>query len=333
MKILVVGLGSMGKRRIRNLQHLGIENIIGCDIRKDRLNEAITKYNIKAFTKFEKALLENPEIVIISLPPKLHIDYLKKCINLKKPFFVELNILSNGLPSIIKQIKENKIIGIPSSTMRYFEGPKIIKKLVNLKKIGMPLAWIYHSGQYLHDWHPWESIKNLFISEAETSGCKELAAIEIGWLTDTFGSIKSVYNQASKVSKLKTKIDDINHITIEHESGVTGTLVVDVISRIPVRNFRLLCTNGILEWDNVSKIVRYSNIKNKKWITHKLSYKIVENAYINPEEPYIEEMKDFIDCIKYRKKPKYTFEQDYKNLKVLDAIETSSKLTKKVVIK
>ena len=29
--ILVIGLGSMGKRRVRNLQALGIKNIIGLD--------------------------------------------------------------------------------------------------------------------------------------------------------------------------------------------------------------------------------------------------------------------------------------------------------------
>lgn len=36
MRFLVVGLGSMGKRRIRNLQELGFNKIVGFDIRKDR---------------------------------------------------------------------------------------------------------------------------------------------------------------------------------------------------------------------------------------------------------------------------------------------------------
>ena len=36
MQVLVVGLGSMGKRRIRNLIKLGFKNIIGFDPRLDR---------------------------------------------------------------------------------------------------------------------------------------------------------------------------------------------------------------------------------------------------------------------------------------------------------
>ena len=43
MKYLVIGLGSMGKRRVRNLLALGIINVAGFDIRKDRRQE--TKKN------------------------------------------------------------------------------------------------------------------------------------------------------------------------------------------------------------------------------------------------------------------------------------------------
>ena len=37
LTFLIVGLGSMGKRRIRNLRANGEEKIIGFDIRIDRL--------------------------------------------------------------------------------------------------------------------------------------------------------------------------------------------------------------------------------------------------------------------------------------------------------
>ena len=40
LKIIIVGLGSMGKRRIRNLLKLGYCDIIGFDPRNDRRNES-----------------------------------------------------------------------------------------------------------------------------------------------------------------------------------------------------------------------------------------------------------------------------------------------------
>ena len=47
LKILVVGLGSMGKRRIRNLVKLGHRDILGFDTQKLRRNESSRKYKIK----------------------------------------------------------------------------------------------------------------------------------------------------------------------------------------------------------------------------------------------------------------------------------------------
>ena len=75
MKFLIVGLGSMGKRRIRNLQYLKAGKIIGFDTREDRAKDAEEKYNIQAFTDFEEAMGQNPDAVIISTPPDLHVKY------------------------------------------------------------------------------------------------------------------------------------------------------------------------------------------------------------------------------------------------------------------
>ena len=43
MKFLIVGLGSMGKRRIRNLHVNGEKNIIGFDIRPEKIKKTQKK--------------------------------------------------------------------------------------------------------------------------------------------------------------------------------------------------------------------------------------------------------------------------------------------------
>ncbi len=65
MKFLQVGLGSMGKRRIRCLKRLGEENIIGFDLKEERRKETEEKYKIKTFENFEDAFKKNPDVLII----------------------------------------------------------------------------------------------------------------------------------------------------------------------------------------------------------------------------------------------------------------------------
>ena len=62
MKFLVVGLGSMGKRRIRLLKsnYSNIE-LVGVDTKEDRKKEAEKLFNIKTYDNLDKAIeIENP---------------------------------------------------------------------------------------------------------------------------------------------------------------------------------------------------------------------------------------------------------------------------------
>ena len=55
MKIVVIGLGSMGKRRIRLIKELYPEyEIIGVDGREDRRNEASELFGISCFESVER---------------------------------------------------------------------------------------------------------------------------------------------------------------------------------------------------------------------------------------------------------------------------------------
>ena len=53
MKFLVIGLGSMGKRRIRCLKALGFNDILGFDSREDRLKDSVEKYGLKGIESIE----------------------------------------------------------------------------------------------------------------------------------------------------------------------------------------------------------------------------------------------------------------------------------------
>src|SRR3989338_8079548 len=73
IKFLQIGLGSMGKLRIRNLLHHGVSpsQITGFDIRDDRRREAEKLLGISTIKKFQG----NADIFIISSPPNTHAQY------------------------------------------------------------------------------------------------------------------------------------------------------------------------------------------------------------------------------------------------------------------
>ncbi|MFZ0842920.1 MAG: hypothetical protein WAN80_03470, partial [Nitrosotalea sp.] len=75
--------------------------------------------------------------------------------------------------------------------------------------------------------------------------------------------------------------------------------------------------------------------KGEKWKTIKVKMGEVAKGYKGstpPEELYEEEMKNFLDAVKRKKKYPHSFSDELKILQVLDAIEQSSKKEKKIIL-
>ncbi|MEX0764798.1 MAG: Gfo/Idh/MocA family oxidoreductase [Nitrosopumilaceae archaeon] len=322
MKFLIVGLGSMGKRRIRNLKALDQNYLIGFDTRIDRCSEANEKYQIKTFTDISEALKEKPNAMVISTPPDLHMKYAKVAIQNKIHFFTEASVIQDEMEEVINSLKDSNIIGLPSSTMRYHPIVISVQHIIKSNKIGKPIAFLYHSGQYLPDWHPWEDYRKFYVSKRVTGACREIVPFEIIWLTNIFGKIQTVSALKSKVSRLEADIDDIYNVLFEFEGGLQGNLTVDVIARFPFRQLKVLGEEGVILADWSDRTVRYFT-KEEGWVEKKIDDGVIEKNYIHGDGPYIDEMRAFIKSINKEILQPYTFEEDLKILKLLEAIERS----------
>lgn len=322
----------MGKRRIRNFQYLKQEKIIGFDSREDRCKEASEKYNIETFQDISKALDEKPDAMVISTPPDLHMKYAKIALENKIHFFTEASVVQDEMEDIIEMLDKNDIVGLPSCTMRYHPIVNEIRNILSKNIIGKPLSFLYHSGQYLPDWHPWEDYRKFYVAKRETGACREIVPFELVWLIDLFGKIKTVSARKSKVSSLEIDIDDIYNILLEFENGIESTMTVDVITRFPFRQIKILGESGVILADWSERIVKYFT-KEEGWIENRIDDGKIEEDYIHGEGPYIEEMKVFLESIQKNRKQPYTFKEDLQILKTLELIEKSSNSGLKEIVK
>ncbi|MBN2517360.1 MAG: Gfo/Idh/MocA family oxidoreductase [Candidatus Altiarchaeota archaeon] len=324
LKFLIVGLGSMGKRRVRNLQALGEKEVIGFDLREDRRKEAGEKYGVKTFGDFEEALKQKPNVMIISTPPDLHIRYAKIAAEKGMHFFMEASVVDEGMDELIRMCKGKDIVAAPSATFRFYYPVKIIKKLIDEGTIGKPLSFTYQSGQYLPDWHPWEDYRKFYVSKKATGACREIVPFELSWITWVFGDVKEVSGLRGKLSKLENDIDDIYHLLLRFKSGMFGHLTVDVISRTPTRMMRIISEDGTIVWDWEKKNVMAYTAKNKEWKTYSWEQESVEKNYVTAEDMYIDEMRHLLNSIRGKEKYFYSLEDDRRNLGLLYASEESS---------
>lgn len=326
MKYLVIGLGSMGKRRVRNLQALGVVNIAGFDVRADRRHEARDKYGIQVFESLDSAMkVYEPQVFIISTSPDLHMQYAFFAYERGISCFIEASVVeAEKINLLSKKIEDKKIVMAPSCTMRYFSGPKKIKELIRSNEIGKILNVNYQTGQYLPDWHPWEKIEEFYVSKRETGGAREIVPFELTWLNDLFGVPQALACVKTKLTDINADIDDIYHCLIRYDGNVLANITVEVVSRPKAtRDMRILGSEGEIIYSADSNSVKYINTSMDDWLSFDLGAGKVEDQYINPEEPYIAEMRDFISAATEKNQSLFpnSLRDDYKILQTLEALE------------
>lgn len=325
MKFLIVGLGSMGKRRIRCLKTLNFKNIYGFDLNKKRSLEVKTKYKIKTFINFKEAYnIIQPDVLIISTPPDKHYSYARFSAKNNKDCFIEASVETSAETFKLENYKKKmRTMILPSCTMQYFKSPKIIKKLIKDKEIGKVWNINYQIGQYLPDWHPWENIKNFYVSKKKTGACREIVPFELNWICDIFGIPKVINSHKNKLSDLEMDADDVYHFTLKFPKKIIANITVEVLSRVaPTRIMTILGSKGKIYLNYEDKIIKlYKSDRATK--IFKINEGKPEKGYVYSEKPYVDEMRHFINAVTKGKKNLFPndLKKDAHILKILEEIE------------
>lgn len=279
MTVLVIGLGSMGKRRIRLMHQLDEKlDIIGVDSNKERCVEVGHNYGMRCYKSLENALKENSiNCSFVCTSPLSHSSIIIELLNKGIHVFTEINLTQDHYEQIINLTKERKKIVFLSSTFLYRKDIQYIINRVQAHRVN----YQYHSGQYLPDWHPWEDYNNFFVADKATNGCREILAIELPWIIKCFGKIKNWYVIKDKMSNLKLGYNDNYLITLEHENGNRGQIIVDVVSRMARRNLEIYGEDIQLLWGGgVLKEYFVHTQELKEIKTYEKVNHILEKAYL-----------------------------------------------------
>jgi predicted dehydrogenase len=323
MKFLVIGLGSMGKRRIRCLQSLGYNDIIGFDVRPDRRIEANEKYKIEVVDSINRISLSEFDAFVISTPPDQHTPYVKLAVDYGKPAFIEASVILDEVREI-KSYNNNKVFLAPSCTLRFHPMIQDITSIIKSGKYGKVTNFSYHSGQYLPDWHPWEKVTDFYVSNRITGGGREIVPFELTWIVDTIGWPIDAKGVFQRTIDFGPEIEDSYAFVLKYE-GMVGTVIVDVAARYATRSLIINLELGQIQWRWDEACFHLYEAESNRWIVFKqpeVSAAAGYNKNIG-EEMYINEVKSFITGIKTPSAYPNSIDDDIIILEILNKIEQS----------
>jgi predicted dehydrogenase len=308
------------------------------DSAEQRRKEAET-LGISCFASLDEALGQSSQAgqtfdcAFVCTAPLSHAEIIDKLLDADLPVFTELNLIADGYEGLIAKAEEKNLLLFLSSTMLYRrETQEIAKRTQNMIDSGQKVRYIYHIGQYLPDWHPWENYQNFFVGSARTGGVREILGIELPWLLSAFGSVESLSAEHTTLSSLDLPYPDSSFITLRHKNGCTGFLAADVVSPKAVRHFEAFGDSLHIFWEGRPDSLSVFSPESKTLIPidtyanaqhdSRYSDNIIENAYVD-------EIQNFFDVLEHRQapfacvpaKPRWSFRQDLEAIKIMDSIE------------
>jgi predicted dehydrogenase len=312
----------MGKRRVRLLaRNFGGVGVAGADTSESRREEAEASFGIDTYPSLDKALNGHFDCAFVCSGPLSHGKIIEKCLSAGLHVFSELNLVSDGYRENLKLAEDRNKTLFMSSTFLYRDDVRHI--IDAARKAKPPLFYTYHVGQYLPDWHPWESFKDFFVGEKRTGGCREIMAIEFPWLTRAFGEVAAASTHGASMSSLGLPYPDAYWLRLEHKGGAVGQMTVDLVSRVPVRHFEVFGEEFQLEWRG----------KPEELWTARADYSSMEKVELRKapqrqegyrdfivEDAYLEEMRAFFAAMRGESQPVYTFHDDLRTIETIDGI-------------
>ena len=209
MKVLFVGIGSIGTRHLRNLHTVAAERGLDLDITALRSSDRALADDVAALIDRQIKELDDTvyDMAFITNPTTLHYSAIKDLKGKAKFFFIEKPIFEDRIydPDRLGLTRENAYVACP---MRYCGAYMKLKEILADKK-AFSVRIICSS--YLPGWRPnIDYRKNYSAIKALGGGVTIDLIHELDYMTDLFGFPRESYNFKGKYSDLEIDSDDLS---------------------------------------------------------------------------------------------------------------------------
>ncbi|WP_072524753.1 Gfo/Idh/MocA family protein [Clostridium sp. Marseille-P3244] len=239
LKVCFIGIGSIARRHIRNLEAICTERGIGLQIdavRRDGKCSSIKLIN-NIYSKVEQ-VPDDYDVIFITNPTDQHLESLKIYHTKGRNFFIEKPVVSlRQLEDAESFITRDNVIYYVAAPLRYNAVIQWIKKNVDTSNV---ISVRSISSSYLPAWRPGQDYRESYSAHKDMGGGVSIDLIhEWDYLTYLFGWPEKVQSLIGKKSNLEIDSDDYAIYIAEFNDKI-AELHLDYFGRKTIREILLL---------------------------------------------------------------------------------------------
>lgn len=333
--VLVVGMGSIGKRHIRIIRrdYPAIKIVVlrrkKCNEKQDELSKVF-----RCVTSLEEAISIKPDAAIIASPATKHVSVAKELACHGIHLMVEKPISNNSQDSqeLVDICSQNNVLLVVGYNLRFLPSLIYFRQCIQSNLVGNVYSVRSEIGQYLPSWRPGSDYRD-GVSANKSLGGGVLLELshEIDYLEWIFGEVEWVQSYTSRLGNLEINVDDSAHVLFGFKEGRSKTGIasmdMDFIRHDTTRRCYAIGDKGTLLWDGISGEVSLFSEGENHW---KLLFS--PDAHQERDYTYAKELNVFFKSIDSGSRSVASGQEGVRTIQIVEAIEESNTVKSRVYL-
>lgn len=295
-KYLIVSMGSIGRRHLRNLRKLRPLAQIGIlRLTTFGLGEELPDGANIQFLSIDQALSFCPAAAILACPSAYHLQIAIPLVKAGIPLLIEKPIAacSAGMSELIEASRDIQVM--VAYNLRFLPSLVEARRLLQSGAIGQILGARVEVGQYLPDWRPAARYQESVSAQKRLGGGVLLElSHEIDYLYWILGLPSRVAAYGNRYSSLEIDVEDMVSLTLEYDHpNMLVNVHLDFLQRAATRCCKFIGSEGILKWDFFTETISIYLADTREWL-HNNSFAVHDKNIM-----YLNELSHFLEAVEF----------------------------------
>ncbi len=256
-KIAVIGLGSIGRRHLKNLKILYPEAEVIAVSSSGRMVSGPPDGADKFTSELGDEILKELDFAIVASPAPFHWRHASLMLQNQIPVLIEKPLCStNADLEKFSRIADNAPATAVGYCLRFLSSASIVKEMIDKRQIGNIYNVDVHVGQYLPDWRKDVDYRESVSAQPSLGGGVLLEmSHELDYLAWLMGPLSLKYAMLRNSGELNLEVEEIADIQLQTTCGTICCVHLDFLQRQPRRFCTLTGARGRIDWSLINNSV------------------------------------------------------------------------------
>lgn len=251
IKLLVVGVGSIGERHLRCFANTGRVEVSFCETNEQKRHEVAQRYGVaRHFSSLEDGLGQLPDAVVIATPAHMHIPMATKVVMQGCHVLIEkpLSTTIDGVEKFMSVVAGKKVVVSVAYVYRMHPALSQMREALRSGRFGKPLQVVAVSGQNFPFYRP--AYRETYYTRHDSGGGAIQDALThvvnaVEWI---IGPVDRLVADASHMALTGVSVEDTVNVITRH-GDILGSFTLNQHQAPNENTITVVCEKGTVRFE------------------------------------------------------------------------------------